>query len=840
MGGDCLDSNPCFGVKWFLFITFLKESDDMMKTKLWKRLTAGMLVMVMTLVFSGVRGNAAEKRDVTYIRDFKLYIAKNSNLPMGYKEEQEAAKARAWFKEKGYTMIEGNLNAGASAVLTEEVGVYMGYSTTTNEKEAVTDLAVMNERGNYSESEYKRILEEQKKMYTDMVSDLKTMLEEYRKNVKKGVPTAIQARDFMNGYFDPDTKEKLGDLLMTISDDNLGTLLMQANGQVVLMIEDRLSYACDTGKTTWLDRMTKLGSYKALEKKALKACNNDINKANAVLDKKYKEDALILLGNWEDIRQHITDAGKKITDWGLDTKSEEEVSAFFNENKDNDEVNLFASRYSLLRSLATYSYEGKSLLDFFASPSDDFAGNGIRKLYPLAASLSDGQISGVNQNVSLFTMVINALGASAFNDIKTGETKEMLDEADEEDKKEVENAKDQVEDGLNTWKEQEAISIYEGVDRNIFKDGVAVTSTAHSYSNGDGKTWADALVGSKAAKGVAIGGAVGSVLFLSGALIVGSMISRRAIASDHLKFVKYVNQQTNNLDSVMINDAVIDLKKGIGGQTREARKQLYEHGKTNEEIMHFTKYKIGRKLEAGFAMACIVLAVADIVTTSITLYHYYNRDHLPIPGYMVDLSYDQEGMTSFVNYKSVPDQNGKNGDVNGGGGKQWLALYQTHDMDAGDPILAPQNGEEYNVIVQYGSADEPKAENYAPLHLFGTPNTAQNLTFADGESGWSFNDGKKGTYVFFRRGALEAEDVTEAEEAEEGGEETATGSSASEESSDKEAVSGSAADLGTTASSGTTVLVGALCGVAGILIGFGAGAIRRKKKVPGDSDSGEE
>ena len=69
----------------------------------------------------------------------------------------------------------------------------------------------------------------------------------------------------MNGYYDPDTDERLGDILMTISDEDLKTLLMQSNGQVVLMMEDRLSYACDTKKSTWLDRMVELGSYKNQE-----------------------------------------------------------------------------------------------------------------------------------------------------------------------------------------------------------------------------------------------------------------------------------------------------------------------------------------------------------------------------------------------------------------------------------------------------------------------------------------------------------------------------------------------------------------------------------------------
>ena len=200
---------------------------------------------------------------------------------------------------------------------------------------------------------------------------------------------------------------------------------------------------------------------------------------------------------------------------------------------------------------------------------------------------------------------------------------------------------------------------------------------------------------------------------------------------------------------------------------------------------------------------------------------------------MVDLSYDKEKQTSFVNYKSVRDQNEKYGDVNGGGGKQWLALYQTRDTSAGDPILAPENGENFKVLVQYGSAEEPKTEGYKPLHLFGSPNTPQNLTYADGETGWSYNDGKKGTYVFFHRGTEADIDVVP----EKTTEETKTGEPATgdvpatEAPADEKAVSGSSADIGTSTGAGTIALIGALCGVAGIGIGFAVGATRRKRKV---------
>ncbi|MBR1874155.1 MAG: hypothetical protein IJ807_04565 [Eubacterium sp.] len=95
----------------------------------------------------------------------------------------------------------------------------------------------MNEKGNYSEGSYQRILKEQKQFYTDMVSDMKVMLEDYRYNVNRGFDTALQAQKLLNGYVEDDSGVRLGNLLMDISDEDLATLLLQANGQVVLMIQ---------------------------------------------------------------------------------------------------------------------------------------------------------------------------------------------------------------------------------------------------------------------------------------------------------------------------------------------------------------------------------------------------------------------------------------------------------------------------------------------------------------------------------------------------------------------------------------------------------------------------
>ena len=806
----------------------------------FKRMIAGVMALLVAFTFSmsGVRVDAAEKKGVTYIKEFKLYIDK----------DKDPAAAKDWFEKNDYTMIEGNLNEDASGALKSEVGVYLGFSTTTDVNEAVTDIAVMNERGNYSESEYKRILEDQKKMYTDMVSDMKTMLEEYRTNVKNNVPTAIQARDFMNGFSDDDSKEKLGDLLMTIDDEKLSTLLMQANGQIVLMIQERLSYACDTGKTTWLDRMVKLGSYNKLEKQALKACNNDITKARQLLDKKYKEDAMILSTNWEDIRQHITNIREKIKAYGLADKSEAEIKAFFEENEDNSEVNTFLGEYAVLSALERYPYEQNNLTYFFDQSSEEFKGDGIRKLYPLMASLSEGQVSAVDQSVSLFTLIMNALNAGAYNEYESGKTKELLDKADDAAEKELSDTKEDVDRGIKKFEEKNTISIYAGVDREIFKDGVAVTSTAQSFSNGDGVTWADVFVNSRVARGIAVGSAVASLGCLVGAIKVAGMATRFDKAIGERMFNRdayYELQHADELDELCGisqhyardfdkegfnegTDLLINPHDTFANQTDEVR----EFYRKQDEVINgdkiAAKMSFYRNLKIGLTVAGVLLAAADIIMTSITLYKYYNREHLPIPSYMVDLSYDDDEQSTFINYKSVTDQKNEYGDVNGGGGKQWLALYQTHDKDAGAPILAPDNGEKYKVIVQYGSADEPEVNGYSPLHLFGSPNAAQNLTYADGESGWSYNDGKNGTYVFFRRGNEAVADLEKEDE-----DADAVGGSAEDEAASdgtgSQAVSGSAVDAGTALGGGTVVLIGAGCGVAGIFIGLLLANIRRKK-----------
>ena len=177
-------------------------------------------------------------------------------------------------------------------------------------------------------------------------------------------------------------------------------------------------------------------------------------------------------------------------------------------------------------------------------------------------------------------------------------------------------------------------------------------------------------------------------------------------------------------------------------KAEEAAKEIYKAA-----YKRSTSSKILDGLAKGLAVAMILVSVADIALNVYALYKYYNREHLPVPKRMIDMSTNKAKETSYVTYKTVRDNNGNPGDLNGGESKQWLALYQAKDDRAGQPILAPESGIQMKVV--YGG--EGKKDNLSPLHMFGQPNVAQNLTYADGEKGFSYNDDKDGTYLYFTR-----------------------------------------------------------------------------------------
>ena len=574
----------------------------------------------------------------------------------------------------------------------------------------------------------------------------------------------------MNKYKEDDSGKLLGDLLLTISDDDLAKLLMEANGQIVLAIQDNIAYGCDTKESTWLERAEKAQSYEVLRKAYIKSYNCNTATADANLKRNYNDTATMLAENWDDIKQHIDHVNEFTKKNGLDKMSSKELKQWYkdnvNEKQEDMEIINYAQERDVVTLLAGYKYEDKTLLDFFSQDYEEISGKNIKRLYPIAAALSNGQKSAVDETVSMFKLVINAAASNGFNDVSNTTTK-MMDDVSEKDKEKVEEAKETLEKIEEAIDKTDPISVYDGVDREIFDGNVAVTSIAENYSKGNKNKWTDSFVESGAFAATTISLGVLSLVSLSAAIICAKVASKARVA---IMRAAYTDLNTGASEIIYSEEAMMFSNSGVtfeqvlnpktidetfmtstGSLVDDAYKaqaDLLQKGQTfNSMKGNVNKMSLCSKLKIGLAVFAIVLCAVDIVVTCITLVNYYNRKHDAIPKFMVDVSYNEDKETSYINYKSVPDDNNTCGDLNGEGGKQWLALYATKDKNAGKPIMAP--GPNSEIKVKYGKTTTPSG--YSPLHMFGTPNAAQNLTFADGENGFSFNDKKGGTYLFFKR-----------------------------------------------------------------------------------------
>ena len=775
-------------------------SGKLTSRKMVYRLVALVMLMVMTFLLPAnhlvTKEAYAAAKKTKYIKQLKVFSKKDGKESDAQSWCDSQAENKDDDDNNDWYVIPGDLNEGAAGALKSNVGVFLVYQTTEDVQEAVRDIAVMNESGNYSVGAYELLLDEQRDYYKDLVNDMKAMIQEYRTNYNNGVPTAINVHDFLNTYKDDDSGKLLGTLLLTISDEDLAELLLQANGQVVLAVQEQLAAACDTKKSTWLDRMEGIGGYAKLKSRFLKAYNGNSAKANAALKTAYHEKALVLLDSWNDIKQHLDDSKQFLIKYGLDKMSDEEVQEWMQTKLDNmaaddevaftDDYYMYLHNQEFLSMLAAYQYEDGSLLEFFAQDKEAVSGENICKLYPLAECLSDGQLAGLNETVSLYSLLMNAIVSTVVDDNNAPKTV-AIEKLTGEDQEAVEEAKEKIEDSLDEWQENEPISVYEGVDRGLFEGGVAVTSVAETYNSGDGATWADSFVESGALTGTAIGLGVGSILSAAGAFACtyGIRAAYETLIKntfEHFKTVAAANEGLSNYEMIWL--AMDKQSSGFSTMTKKMilrkdyeyfsnvesmiknsnlpniakAEQLEDVATMREELLNkgaadniagsgMAKFMYG--LRIGLAVFAILLAIADITMTIIALVKYYNRSHISIPKYMVDMSYDEDSEKTFISYKGLLDTGGKDqGDLNGGGGKQWLAIYATNDEGAGDPILAP-DGKLHNIIVQKKDSTTPMG--YSPLHLFGKPNAAQNLTFADGEAGWSFNDKEGGIYLFFER-----------------------------------------------------------------------------------------
>ena len=696
-----------------------------------------MAVLMGTLSPAQVLADATTGSD--YISEVKVFMGDYSAA---------AAEGYTLLKD-GDTPIDLNQGAGGGLGSKGEKAVYLGYKTTKNSKEAITDLALMNMKGGYDVAAYDALYNEYiKSQITPLADDFVTMLEEYRQNVSGSHPNAIRAdysRSILDKFIDDDTGKGLGQLFLNETKYEMGldaynglsssqkrehadliTILAQSNGKATLTIANLLARACDTNDTTWIERFEGITYDDLVEQTGLTPTD-----ARKQLAKLYDDDAQQILDMWDTFMTELSgydSAVKKAEGADLETARLElenqakVIRALKKLEANDDRIRRYVRAYeeymlayletmSAIQTVCIYEflqneeYGDGTMLDFFLRPSDEVD---TEEIYPLVASLTPGQQAGLS-----------------FISIKELVSMTIIDN------EEYENAE---------YSFIDEVSIYEGVDRGIYEPGgVALTSDARragvTEAMEDKSMFSPWTISMMTVTGIAtVALAVSAAGWIENAVKVSKMNAQIAKAPVLEEYVDILGEATYsekviNIDSFNLQDEI----------------EIYT------SASRLCKY-----MTIGLSIGVIILAAITTYMSWQDMKAYYNVEFSPIPHYMVDekdiVGYNKKGEKILLKnqsayYKAVECNRtesdefykvlGNRADMNGDVGRQWLALYSVK-KDLMEPILAS------SLQVVVGKVDVP-AGYTTGLHMFGTE-AAFNLN----SSLYDWNNSATSVYVYFQ------------------------------------------------------------------------------------------
>ena len=462
--------------------------------KLFTAITSAVLCMTMLILApTQIVASAADNTKKKYISEVKVGMGETSDQA----SKELLAEGYTILKDNDGNYADLNEDAGSKSALKEGPNqkiVYLGYKTTSDASDAITDLAVMNMNGGYSYDDYEKL------MQTHMETQIKPFvgrfiatLREYRENLQKPQDSANYKRANyykaqLNKLTDDDTGGKpLGDLLVNQTKYEMGdgaynrlsaeekknhcdilTLLMQGKGQAVLLMETLLTKSADSSSSTWIDRFKETSLDKLTKKVKNENPNMTPSEINKELDKLYNDDAKKILDKWDAFNEILInyDNSLKKANEVIKTNEESKVEAVkLDENSSDEEIKkavnqMYSQEAEMVKSgrtaenmvahdfLSANEYGDGTMLEFFERDKTEFEdAENIRELYPIVESLTGGQLAGLDF-LSIKDMIMMAV-------------------TDENGFKEVNI------DGL------QPASVFQGVDRGIYeKGGVALTDAA--------------------------------------------------------------------------------------------------------------------------------------------------------------------------------------------------------------------------------------------------------------------------------------------------------------------------------------------------------------------------
>lgn len=231
-------------------------------------------VLVICMLFENTAGYASaeakneEELSATYVSDIKTFYA------------ESAEEAKKYCEDEGYIFNPANLNEGTE----REMGIYLGYKTTKDPGDAITDLTLLDmKNSHYSEMTYQEYMDAHIGEYADAASKIMLLVNDFRKKYEAGSPNAIAAYDSLNTFYIDESKSHtdqsnlMGEYILKSADLTFFEKYMQrGNSQILSSIVNTLGTAVtdyEKDKSDWVQR-SKVSAVPELYKQADSAEKN--------------------------------------------------------------------------------------------------------------------------------------------------------------------------------------------------------------------------------------------------------------------------------------------------------------------------------------------------------------------------------------------------------------------------------------------------------------------------------------------------------------------------------------------------------------------------------------
>ncbi len=176
-------------------------------------LCVALLTPCIQLAFLDV--SYAEEPQPVYISDIKMVNDKNSDT-------KGRDNAYRQLEEAGYTVVPYDLNSG-----TGYGWAYLGYKTTTDPNEAITDMKIMNMEGGWMETTYNAVKTAYASTVDELRNDVMNAITEFRANYYAGSPAAKTGKLTLDKLYIPEKDNiSLADYILNPdSEENLSAFI---------------------------------------------------------------------------------------------------------------------------------------------------------------------------------------------------------------------------------------------------------------------------------------------------------------------------------------------------------------------------------------------------------------------------------------------------------------------------------------------------------------------------------------------------------------------------------------------------------------------------------------